>query len=371
MMRPRQPGAFPIRPDEPAGSRAATPPSSTGTEAAARAPRLPQAIDAAQPVVRPDETDYFADADPVLDTPPPVVGVRRASWPMRLFATAAGLLLTLAVGLWTDALIRALFERADWLGWAGLGLAVLAAAALAVLVGREAVALRRLGSIGRMREDAAAALRSNDARAARAVVADVSALVAANPRTAGGRAAMKALDADIVDGANYLRVAEAELMGPLDTAARALVLDAAKRVSVVTAVSPRALVDIAYVVFESARLIRRLAELYGSRPGRLGFFRLARAVIAHLAVTGAIAAGDEVVQPVVGPGIAARLSARLGEGVVNGAMTARIGIAAIETVRPLPFDALPRPRLADIVSAISAFSRRSAQARPEPESTKR
>jgi putative membrane protein len=49
-------------------------------------------------------------------------------------------------------------------------------------------------------------------------------------------------------------------------------------------------------------------------------------------------------------------------------MTARIGIAAIETVRPLPFAALPRPRLADMVSAISSFSRRSARS---PESTKR
>jgi putative membrane protein len=31
-----------------------------------------------------------------------------------------------------------------------------------------------------------------------------------------------------------------------------MILDAAKRVSLVTAVSPRALVDIAYVVFEAA-----------------------------------------------------------------------------------------------------------------------
>ena len=73
-----------------------------------------------------------------------------------------------------------------------------------------------------------------------------------------------------------------------------MVLDAAKRVSLVTAVSPRALVDLAYVVFEAGRLIRRLAELYGGRPGTLGFFRLARGVLAHLAVTGAIAAGDEL-----------------------------------------------------------------------------
>ena len=125
--------------------------------------------------------------------------------------------------------------------------------------------------------------------------------------------------------------------------AKTLILDAAKRVSVVTAVSPRALVDLAYVVFEAGRLIRRLAELYGGRPGTLGFFRLARSVLAHLAVTGSIAAGDDFVHQIVGQGLAARLSAKLGEGVVNGMMTARIGIAAMEAARPLPFAALKRP----------------------------
>jgi putative membrane protein len=49
------------------------------------------------------------------------------------------------------------------------------------------------------------------------------------------------------------------------------------------------------------------------------------------------------VQQIVGHGLAARLSAKLGEGVVNGMMTARIGIAAMETARPLPFAAVETP----------------------------
>ena len=88
-----------------------------------------------------------------------------------------------------------------------------------------------------------------------------------------------------------------------------------------------------------ARLIRRLSELYGGRPGTLGFIRLARDVLAHLAVTGTIAIGDSFVQQLVGHGLAARASARLGEGVVNGLMTARIGIAAMDVVRPCRFSA--------------------------------
>src|SRR5690606_9620750 len=143
----------------------------------------------------------------------------------------------------------------------------------------------------------------------RAAVHDLTRFLAARPETAAGRRALAELKDDVIDGADLIRVAERELLSPLDARAQALILDAAKRVSVVTAVSPRALVDLAYVLFEAARLVRRLAELYGSRPGGLGFIRLARDVLAHLAVTGAMAAGDELVHQIVGQGLAARLSA--------------------------------------------------------------
>jgi putative membrane protein len=192
-------------------------------------------------------------------------------------------------------------------------------------------------------------------------VAEVSALLSGRPETAAGRQAPAGVEGDIIDGASLVRLAEVELLAPLDARARLIVLDAAKRVSLVTAVSPRALVDIAYVVFEAGRLIRRLAELYGGRPGTLGFFRLARSVLSHLAVTGSVAVGDSVVQQILGHGLAARLSARLGEGVVNGMMTARIGIAAIETVRPLPFSALKRPGMSDFLASLSRFAKARAE----------
>jgi putative membrane protein len=237
-----------------------------------------------------------------------------------------------------------------------LGVTALAALALVVMITREALGLLRLASVEKLRSQAEDALARNDPKLARAVVDSLSAFVADKPETAAGRRLLEAQKGEVVDGADLLRLAETDVLAPLDAIARTMILDAAKRVSLVTAVSPRALVDIGYVLYEAAKLIRGLATLYGGRPGTLGFFRLARNVLAHLAVTGSIAVGDSFVQQIVGHGLAARLSAKLGEGVVNGMMTARIGMAAMETARPLPFAALKRPGMGDFVAALTRFA---------------
>jgi len=170
------------------------------------------------------------------------------------------------------------------------------------------------------------------------------------PRLARARASLEGHLADIIDGADLVRLAERELVTPLDQEARRLVGAAAKRVSIVTAVSSRAAIDMLFVLGTALGLVRRLSFLYGARPGALGLFRLMRLVISHLAMTGGLAASDGLLQQMLGHGIAAKLSARLGEGLLNGLLTARLGLAAIDVIRPLPFAVLSRPTLSDLMS---------------------
>ncbi len=113
-------------------------------------------------------------------------------------------------------------------------------------------------------------------------------------------------------------------------------------------------------------LMRRLALLYGGRPGTFGLIRLAKHVISHLTITGGMAAGDSLIQQVIGHGLAAKLSARLGEGVLNGMLTARLGIAAIEVTRPLPFEALPRPTLTEVAGGIVRSAEQAEKEKPAP-----
>ncbi|MBM06597.1 MAG: TIGR01620 family protein, partial [Oceanibulbus sp.] len=78
-------------------------------------------------------------------------------------------------------------------------------------------------------------------------------------------------------------------------------------------------------------------------------WRLTRAVLSHLVATGAVAVGDDLIEPLLGGSIVAKLSRRFGEGLVNGALTARVGVAAIEVCRPLPFVREKRPGVRGIV----------------------
>jgi putative membrane protein len=280
--------------------------------------------------------------------PPRLVG-----WLGRIVWIAGGLLVSLALGLATERLVNDLFATQPWLGWVAVALVVVLVIALVAIIFREAAALLRLRALDRLRVEALRVIESDDTRKGKAIAGELLGIYGGRPDLARAREELETNGRHVFDGAEHVRLSERLLMAPLDTRARALTAASARRVALVTTVSPRALVDIAFVVFESVRLGGDIARLYGARPGLIGTWRLVGAILAHLAVTGGLVLTDGVVEQLLGQGLAAKLSARLGEGVVNGLMTVRVGIAAMRVVRPLPFVTVKQPMVKDFIPQLA------------------
>ncbi len=281
----------------------------------------------------------------------PLAPRRRAPW-LGLLLSALGGLASLAIGVGVERLIADLFAQAPWLGWVALALLGLALVGLLGLVARELSGVWRERRIEAIRARAVDALAARDHTAAKAVAAGVAALYAGRPGAEAAQARLAAHADAILDAEDRIALAEQICLGPLDAQAKAAIAQAAKQVSAVTTLSPRAIVDVGFVVFSAVRLLRRIATIYGGRPGGLGFLRLARAALAHLAVTGGVAVGDGLLHQVLGLGLAARLSTKLGEGMLNGLMTARFGLAALAVCRPLPFVREAPPRVQDVAGEL-------------------
>lgn len=301
-----------------------------------------------------------ADAPPVPDGPMPTatgaamqsvarIAARKPSRLGQFFWAVAGALLTavISTAAWDFAL--GWIERAPLLGWTFAGLVAALVLVLLAIALRELAALRRLTRIDDLRHAAATALETQDLIAARHVTDRLVQLYSSRPELEWGQNRLAELRGDQMDAASLLALTEAELIAPLDQAAEREVEAAARQVATVTALVPLALADVVAALTANLRMIRRVAEIYGGRGGVMGSWRLTRAVMTHLVATGAVAVGDDMLEPLLGGSIIGKLSRRFGEGLVNGALTARVGVAAIEVCRPLAFQAGKRPKARQLV----------------------
>ncbi|OYW66596.1 MAG: TIGR01620 family protein [Bosea sp. 12-68-7] len=308
------------------------------------------------PALSRGDVAILPESEPIDGGEPTFVAPVRRRWSWGgLFVAGLSGFLALALGVWAEQTIAWLMRQSPVLGYAALACATLAALALAVMLGRVIRDILRERKVEALRLRASAALTDGSVDEARAVAAALTALYGARAETAKGRAQLADSLPQLFAARDVLTVAERSLMVPLDALAQAQIAQAARRVSLVTAVSPRALIDIVFVLVACARLLRTIAGIYAGRPGTLGLLRLARQVLGHLVVTGGIAAGDAVIQQVVGQGLAARISAKLGEGVLNGLLTARIGLAALAVCRPMPFVEAAPPTLGDVAGDLGSW----------------
>jgi putative membrane protein len=313
--------------------------------------RQPRAIPASK--IKFDEAPEGQDI--VVVPPAPLPSSRSLKWGS-IFISAVFGLFVLWAGLSATSLIEQLFARSVYLGWIGLGLAGVAGLAALAIIIREIWGLLRLNRIEHVQADAARAINHDDNDAAKRALSALKSVYHGRHDAAWGLKTLAEHETAVMDAKDRIRLADRDLVSSFDGEAHRIIARRSRRVTMLTAVTPAAALDILFVAAQNLRMLREIATLYGGRPSTLSTFTLARMVISHLAVTGGLALSDSVIQHVVGKGLIGRLSARFGEGAVNGILTARIGLAAVDVCRPLPQDAEAKETLTSLVRELVNFS---------------
>lgn len=320
--------------------------TSTQSQAASTAPSasLHQPKDKRREIEDGQSGDEFTNTDSPDEltgdqgkTIPTLKDIKRGFRWTAILMSAVGALAAMAFTAWLHSHVEGLLAREDWIGWLALGLVALVVLALLMIALKELLALRRLKKLGNLREIAQRAIKHDEREPAEKIQAQVTNLFHGRHSLSWGIANLKEHQNEVLSARDRLMLLERSLMVPLDGDARKIVASSAKRVSVMTAISPFVFLDMLLVAVENFKMLRRLMTLYGGRPGLLSQFKMIQMMIANLALSGGVAVGADLLGHVMGRQVATKLAGRIGEGMINGSLTARLGITATKLIRPLPY----------------------------------
>jgi len=308
-------------------------------------------LDASEPVPTPAEAPVVVTEvhAPALEHGLRFAAARRGFGIGRLFWSAVFGLITFMIGVFVWDFAAEMLARNIWLGRGALGLLGLVTVALLVMAARELATLSRLKRIDGLRGDAEAVLRDGDMAKAKVFQGRLAGLYRGRADLRWALAEVEARQNDVFDASAVLQLNETQIMRAIDEQAQRCIENAARQVATATALVPLALADVVVALTANLRMIRQIAQIYGGRSGTFGAWRLTKAVAAHLVATGAVAIGDDLIGSVAGGGVLSKISRRFGEGVINGALTARVGVAAMEVCRPMPFVSEDKPRVTGII----------------------
>ncbi|HEX5795714.1 MAG TPA: TIGR01620 family protein [Geminicoccaceae bacterium] len=273
--------------------------------------------------------------------PPPT---RARPW-RRLLLWGGALSLLALLGLEAYDLLAELFARSVWFGGAlALLLGITLAGALG-LVGRELNSLRRLARAEHLRQDGERLLHSEVHGQAGALLARIERLYDGRAELQERLASFRGQASDALSDGEQLRLFAATVLGPLDQSAYQIVRRGARDIGALTALSPLGLLDGVLVLARTLAMLRAIARLYGVRPGALASLSLLRRTLRNVLAAGVGELMSDAAVEATGATLLSTLSARAGQGVVNGLLAAKLGLAAMQLCRPLPFTAAELPSL--------------------------
>ncbi|ELY3455695.1 TIGR01620 family protein [Cronobacter sakazakii] len=305
--------------------------------------RATQAFDEAQAFVPAVEDETLA-----ADAPERVVEnalkPRRSLW-RRMVVAGLGLFGVSVVAQGVQWAANAWYTH-DWIALGGCVAGGLIVAAGVGALASEWRRLYRLRERAEERDEARELLASHGSGKARAFcekLASQAGLTQGHPALARWHAAIHETHSDREVVTLYAHIVQPVL----DSQARSAISRSAAESTLMIAVSPLALVDMAFIAWRNLRLVNRIATIYGIELGYYSRIRLFRLVLLNMAFAGASEMVREVGLDWMSQDLAARVSARVAQGLGAGLLTARLGVKAMELCRPLPWTEDDKPRLGD------------------------
>ncbi|MBE8168145.1 MAG: DUF697 domain-containing protein, partial [Shewanella sp.] len=96
------------------------------------------------------------------------------------------------------------------------------------------------------------------------------------------------------------------------------------------------------------RMLTELAQCYGIDLGYASRVKLIKGIISNILFAGSAELLTDIGSQLLSLELTGRLSAKLGQGLAGGLLTARLGYQAMNLCRPILFSADNKPKLSSI-----------------------
>ncbi|GAB2659136.1 YcjF family protein [Vibrio panuliri] len=234
-----------------------------------------------------------------------------------------------------DTVVQAA-QSADWLalGWAGF-ISTLAALGIGA-IGKELWKLRRLKNHFSVQEQSEALLQSDSVGQGKAFCQKLAADGGVQPESPSYDRWLNGLNASHSD-AEILDMYDAIVVAEQDKIATQIVTRHATESAALVAISPLAMADMLLVAWRNFKMIDNLAQVYGIELGYWSRLQLFKSTLVNMAAAGASELAIDAGMDLMSMDLAGKLSARAGQGIGVGILTARLGIKAMSLLRPMPW----------------------------------
>ncbi len=151
-----------------------------------------------------------------------------------------------------------------------------------------------------------------------------------------------------LNDAEKLHLFDEIILKEQDEKAKKIVHKYAAESALLLAVSPFAMLDMALVLLRNQRMLTELAQCYGIDLGYASRVKLIKGIIGNVLFAGSAELLTDIGSQLLSLELTGRLSAKLGQGLAGGLLTARLGYQAMSLCRPISFSADNKPKLSGI-----------------------